>query len=135
MKIDTEKIKEEIRRKKLKQKDVALQLEMDEAALSAAFKRGGLSDDRVFALAKLLQVDYTLIIPGPSIAEEPLSFTVSDTRYQYDLTNIYKEKFNHCQEELKMAKELIEQLKRDQQRSDEEINNLKGIPQKERKSG
>ncbi len=62
MKIKSERIIDEINHKGLKRKDVAKVLNMDEAAFSAALKRGGLSEERVGSLAKLLQVDYQEII-------------------------------------------------------------------------
>ncbi|MEI7727600.1 MAG: hypothetical protein WCK09_21005 [Bacteroidota bacterium] len=57
MKFNTLTVNHLMIKRNLKQKDIASKLSMSEAAFSAAMKRGGISDDRMPILARVLGVD------------------------------------------------------------------------------
>jgi len=91
---------------KLKQKDIAHKLSMSEAAFSAAMKRGGLSDDRMPILAKLLKVD-TIDLLEPKDRVNIVTDTF--TEYQKLDSNLSSE-ISHLKALLKAREESIENL-------------------------
>ncbi|MEI7727837.1 MAG: hypothetical protein WCK09_22210 [Bacteroidota bacterium] len=104
------------------QQSICHLLNITKAAFSSRLKnKGKFSENEIKIISEALNVDPLIFL---------INKTPATTNYESD--GDYRIRYEECHKRLQLAEELINQLKRDQSRSDLEIATLKDMSQKER---